>query len=260
MYQISRNASVSIYYQVMTDIKNRIISEEWITGDRIPTEMELSEYYGISRTTLRQALAELEKDGILVKKGKGLFVNDRKSPFLIRLDYYSLNYKNIFTSVVIDQLKTKCPSDYIARALGIKPDDEVVYISRLYSKDGTPIALSKAYIPADLVPGLENKALFQNSLSKTLRKLYNIEPRHVSDRIQAVRASLSECQLLSSSPDTPLMLIEGRTYIRERALEYSRTVWIGDAMQFEFFMESRDHKLVFTTNPKNRIGDAKWQN
>ena len=59
---INRDSPVPVYYQVATDLRTRIIHGEWGQNGQIPSENALVQQYGISRVTIRQALAELEKD------------------------------------------------------------------------------------------------------------------------------------------------------------------------------------------------------
>lgn len=75
-YSINRDPPIPVYYQVATNIKSKLIHEKWEVGGQITSENELVIQYGISRVTLRQALAELEKDGIIKRyRGKGAFIN-----------------------------------------------------------------------------------------------------------------------------------------------------------------------------------------
>ncbi len=77
MAKIERDSPIPIYHQLKTLIREQIESGLWKPGDRIPTEHELCRLYGISRSPVRQALKELEYEGVLVRcPGAGTFVND----------------------------------------------------------------------------------------------------------------------------------------------------------------------------------------
>jgi ABC-type glycerol-3-phosphate transport system substrate-binding protein len=77
MTRIDRSYPLPIYYQLKTLIKQRVDAGEWKPGEQIPTEEELCEYYGISRTPVRQALLELTREGVLTRTvGRGTFVAD----------------------------------------------------------------------------------------------------------------------------------------------------------------------------------------
>ena len=73
--KLNSDASKPLYEQLMQKIKNSISNGELQVGTRIPAEQEMCSSYGVSRITVRKAITELEKQGILEKKqGKGTFV------------------------------------------------------------------------------------------------------------------------------------------------------------------------------------------
>jgi multiple sugar transport system substrate-binding protein len=77
MFEIDKNVPIPLYYQLKQMIKRKIESGEFKPGDRLPTEQELCEMFGISRTPVRQALTELTYEGILYRRpGLGTFVSD----------------------------------------------------------------------------------------------------------------------------------------------------------------------------------------
>ena len=66
---------VSLYYQVETYIRTKIESGEWPSGFKLPTETELCQYFGVSRTTIRQAVNKMVEGGLLMRKqGSGTYV------------------------------------------------------------------------------------------------------------------------------------------------------------------------------------------
>ena len=68
-FSIDRNSPVPAYYQIQLDLSDRIQRGEWNDRKQLPSESTLAEQYAVSRITLRQALAELEKDGIIKQSG-----------------------------------------------------------------------------------------------------------------------------------------------------------------------------------------------
>jgi ABC-type glycerol-3-phosphate transport system substrate-binding protein len=75
-YEINRQSPLPIYHQLKEIIKAKIERGEFEPGSRIPTEYELCNRYGISRTPVRQALTELVNEGLLLRlQGRGTFIN-----------------------------------------------------------------------------------------------------------------------------------------------------------------------------------------
>jgi GntR family transcriptional regulator len=76
---IDRASPVPFYFQLAALFENEIVQHRWTPGVRIPSENELGERYGLSRTTIRQALARLEQEGLVSRsKGRGTFVGDSR--------------------------------------------------------------------------------------------------------------------------------------------------------------------------------------
>ena len=74
--EIDRSSSVPFHYQLRKLLEQQIETGRWPQGDRLPSEPFLSEYFGVSRATVRQALHALEEQGLIHKeKGRGAFVN-----------------------------------------------------------------------------------------------------------------------------------------------------------------------------------------
>lgn len=238
--EVDRSSPVPVYYQIAQDIKNRIMRHEWGLNQRLPTENELAEQYDVSRITLRQAIAELEKDGVIVKqRGRGAFVHADPSPYVNELNYILASVDTISRdnqAIKVEILEQRIVTDLflaVHEHLRISPTDEAVYVKRLFSIGGHPVAICRSHIPANLAPGLDKKKLLRKSISATLNKHYDLIPARVEDYIGAVRTTKAESTLLKCSSDTPLILVEGTSYLEgDIPLEYSCTIWNGDHVRF----------------------------
>lgn len=81
MVRVERDSPLPLYYQIKALIREQIASGQLKPGDQVPTEFELCQRYGISRSPVRQAMKELEYEGVLVRRpGTGTFVSDKSSP------------------------------------------------------------------------------------------------------------------------------------------------------------------------------------
>lgn len=252
--EIDRNSPIPAYYQIARDLRNRIIRHEWTTNERMPSEVELSERYGVSRITLRQAMAELEKDGLLVRmRGRGTFVCGDPTPYVNDLSYsivsgdritqaYSVSAKVVEKRIVTDLFPD------VSENLLLSPADRAVYVKRLFYLKGKPFAIGQSHIPAKLAPGLEDAPLVNNSISITLAQKYNCHVERVEDYIEAVRSTQSECNLLKCAYDAPLILIRGVSYLEDgQPLEYSSTFWSGDTVRLHITL--KHNKNGFSVEP-----------
>lgn len=250
---IDRDSPVPAYYQIEIDLKKRIANHEWEVHQQVPSEAELAAQYGVSRITLRQALAELEKDGIIKKfRGKGAFVSSNPVPFIHDLSYVLLSGDRITQqglSMTAELLELRLISDVfpnIQKQLAARPEDHAVYIKRLFLLDGKPIAIGRAWLLSRMVPDIEKLGLIENSISITLSQRYHLSPTRVEDLIEAVRPTSSETQLLKTVYDVPLILIKGQSYLEDnRPLEYSNTIWLGDSVRFHLTLQHTENGFVY---------------
>jgi DNA-binding GntR family transcriptional regulator len=250
--EIDRDSPIPAYYQIELDLKKRIIRNEWSVHQSLPSEAELAVQYNVSRITLRQALAELEKDGIIKKyRGKAAIINSVPRPFVHDLSYVLVSGKRLtregytMTAKVL-QLE-RLPSFFpeICESLALPSGAMVVYMKRLFLLDGKPIAIGKSWLPDSLVPDFVEQDLIENSLSKTLAQRYRISAVRVEDYLDIVRPTRSEYELLRSTYDAPLIMIKGISYLADgKPLEYSQTTWLGDKVRFHFSLHHTDQGFV----------------
>ena len=85
---IMKDSPIPVYYQIYVDLKKRIMNSSLQDAEgKLPTEQSLADSYGVSRVCMRQAIAELEKDGLIVRfRHKGSFVKSSPKPIMHNLD------------------------------------------------------------------------------------------------------------------------------------------------------------------------------
>jgi GntR family transcriptional regulator len=150
---ITRNPSLTD--QVKAHIKEQIINGKFEDG-RIPPEAALAEGLGVSRTTVRDALAKLEHEGAIHRKqGAGTFVNKVGLQIKSRLEeiwsYEQVLQDHGYTpsvKVLSDELLTADAE--VAEALGVAVGAEIVVIEKVFLEDDEPVVLTRNYIPAHL--------------------------------------------------------------------------------------------------------------
>jgi len=199
-----------LYSVVASRAEALIASGEWQEGDRLPPERQLCQDFDVSRSTLRQALGELEERGLISRhQGRGTFVTRPRMQlpivgvFSIR-DAMEAHGMKMTTRVLnVDVIEA---SRQIATDLACLPGDEVVYIERLRIGDGEPMVLDTAHLPATLFPGLETMDLERRSLYEILETDYGHSVAEAQETLEPVILTPRECGLLGVPPHTTALL------------------------------------------------------
>lgn len=146
---LQEDASVPMYMQIKASLQMDISSGVYAVDDKIPTETELCNRYGVSRITVRRAVAELVEEGYLIKRqGKGTFVRlhriDRKIEYVMGFTDSVERAGGVASSEVLVRQITQA-SDDVARRLGIPSHSDVLYIKRVRKADGIPVMMENNY-------------------------------------------------------------------------------------------------------------------
>jgi GntR family transcriptional regulator len=203
-------------------------------GQKLAAERELAVTMGVSRSTLRQALAALEESGAIRRipgRGGGTFIAAAKVerdlsrivgvPMLLRDQGFTAGSRVVRVGVAT-------AGDVAGEALGIGAFDFVIALVRIRLADGVPISLEHAMFPAELVPGLPEREL-GGSLYELLDAEYGLRPEEATEHIEVVAASTDEAAILSIEPGAPLISITRTTRdARGVAFEYSHDLFRAD--------------------------------
>lgn len=148
---IKLNSAIPLYQQVAEDLKNRIEQGEFCSGQSIPSEAKLCEQYEVSRITIRNAIAELVEQEILVKyQGKGVFVRTPKissSLTTFKGFTYFCQENHIKTYTKILENKVVSANAVMAKKLELKDGEKLVYLKRLRHVNDRPVMIEHVYLP-----------------------------------------------------------------------------------------------------------------
>jgi GntR family transcriptional regulator len=188
-----------LYAQLAAQIESLIQTGGLKAGELLPSEPELCEQLGISRSTVRLALAHLEEGGFVVRRrGKGTYV---KSPKLLR----TLSRLCSFTQQMTD-LGVKSTSKLLDFALLDEDDGELpaefscktYKIVRLRMADGQPFMIDTAFVPAYIAPSLTKEALNGRSLYDVVEEMTGHTPYRAHETYEATKLSDEELRLLET--------------------------------------------------------------
>jgi len=221
------------YYQVKSAIAELIT--DLPPGSPVPTERELAERFSTSRTTVRQAIAELVVDGRLERtQGRGTFVAQPKlvqvrqlTSFTQDLREQGRNPENVVLSVTRESA-----AGAVCEHLGLSVGAPVHRVERLRRAAGEPIAYEIAYVPGPL-PRLRAELDRRGSLYQTLREAYGIELIAVEDVVETALADPLEASLLGVDTGLPMLLVHRTAHDGDgRPVEWTRSVFRGDRFRF----------------------------
>jgi GntR family transcriptional regulator len=153
--RIDRRSPIPFYFQLKQLIRDEINGERWLPGERIPSEHALCDHFAVSRTTVRQALAELESEGLLVKeRGRGTFVAEpRSSSWFLQSSHgfhdEATRAGRQVTSRVLRRELEPLPQ-WATRALDLPAGTPGVTLERLRSVDGELVMYVESHLIEEL--------------------------------------------------------------------------------------------------------------
>jgi len=229
--------------QVAQHFKRTIDEGTLASGQRLPSETELANDFGVSRITVRQALGHLSAEGYVDRRqGIGTFVAPRRLPIQHDLsmndpwrDRLSLQGYKPVSQVLESSLREALPPEATARLSDLDVEPPLAYFKRLHRVDDEPIGVTESWVPLSVVPGLDKQRLVEGSLSQTLSERYGIETPLVDNVVEAILATAADAHLLETFVDTPLFVVTAAGRRRDGDLVHvSRTAWVAGRVRFHY--------------------------
>lgn len=233
---VSQNSPVPLYYQVARQLETAISSGQLAKGAFLPSEIELSASWGISRPTARRAIQELVDQGLLVRRrGVGTQVVNaqlRRSASLSSL-HHDLAQAGRAPGTTVLEYGSVRADEQVAAALGLSVRDQVVYLERIRLADGEPLALMRNWLVPEVVEGLTTQDLESSGLYQLLSNR-RVQP-HVADRVIGAKAATrSEARALQLRPGAPLVTMQVIIQdVTGRSFDFGRHVYNAEEYTVE---------------------------
>lgn len=233
--------TLPLYQQIADELRQNIQDAVFKVGDRLPTETELSNRFGVNRHTLRRAMEVLRHEGIVdVERGRGTFVV--AAPITVSIGKrvrFNESLKAQSVAVQWQLLKaTKLPADVrIAQSLEMAAGATVVLFERVSLADDVPLSLATSYFPGALFPDLVEHCQAYRSISAMLQAEYRCDHIRRSTRLSARLPQTKDARILRMPATKPILLSESiNVNQRGQVVEYGVTQFRGDRM--ELFIEN----------------------
>ncbi|MGW0582869.1 GntR family transcriptional regulator [Streptomyces sp. NPDC002920] len=242
VHPVDRRSPMPAWAQVQRDLR-RQIDQELPTGYQLPTERELSDLYGVSRITIRQALGALSADGYVERRqGAGTFVADIPEP--VQHDFaLTTPWRDRFHAAgqsaksihLTDEPAEPEPHELIKLITPEEASAKRLHLKRLHVVNDRAIGLTDSWVPQSVAPGLSDQVLIDGSLSQTLRETFELVPSDTNHYLEVGAANSHEARLLNTTLDAPLFVVWSVARLEDgRLLDTTRTVWIGSRVRFHY--------------------------
>ncbi|MBC3361862.1 GntR family transcriptional regulator [Pseudomonas sp. SWRI154] len=230
-------SSVPLHTQLRDVLRSRILDAQYPQGSQMPSESELGALFSVSRITVRQALGDLQKEGLIFKiHGKGTFVAKPKTfqnvstlqglaESMTGRGFEVINRLRSFKFIAADKS--------VAERLKLAEGDVVAQIKRVRLINREPVSLEITYLPKALGERLEKADLVTRDIFLILENDCGLALGHADLAIDAVLADSDLCQALEVEPGSPIMRIERLTHGADGLpLDFEYLYYRGDAFQY----------------------------
>ena len=225
-----------LYEVVYEDIKDKIMSGEFVLGTKLPSEIDLMDIYDVSRSTIRQALSRLKSEGLVRQvKGTGTFVNHVKTA-------YQLSNMASFSEIVTSQ-NGQPNSIIISSKLITRPDGlenkfdatekEVYKVERLRRSDDVILCYEIAYVSKNLCPNLDQLVTPNSSLFDLYENYYKLQLDEGLYHLEAINASDDIAKILDIPKKSAVLLMHAHiTTNNNYPLYYVEAYYVGSRYTF----------------------------
>lgn len=215
---LDKRSAVPIYMQIAEELKQRIENGGFESGAAIPSERNLTEQYGVSRMTVRQAITDLVNAGLLYReRGRGTFVAARKvEQPLTGLTSFTEDMKSrgMVPGSKIIRFEIQQPAAGIQTALQLDAGDEVFFVERIRYADNQPMAIERNYLPVKLFPELTRESL-TGSLYALAEQDRQLSIGRASQHMEAALVTSEDAELLHIMAPAAVLIIERSSYLTD---------------------------------------------
>jgi GntR family transcriptional regulator len=210
---IDRRSPIPFYFQLTRLLTGEIESGRWAAGERLPSEPAICAQFGVSRTTVRQALAQLEAEGMIRReKGRGTFVAEPRSGGWLLQSAHGFYEEaeragHSVRSRVVRRVVEPLPQ-WAGDALVQRPGSDGVTVERLRWIDDRLVMYVVSHFPTSVAETLLAADLETSSLYRVLEERHALTVAGGRRVVEAARAERKLAKLLEVATGAPLLYVE----------------------------------------------------
>ena len=232
---LNAKKSVPLYVQLMDAIRSDIKQGNLNQGDQIPSESELSSQYGVSRVTVRNSIAQLVEEGLLIKiQGKGTFVAEAKVERRLKgvkgftEQAKSLGYE---PGAKVVSIEVGSASELDRSFFKLEERSRIISIKRIRYHDNEPVMLETVHFPLKYSFLVEED--LEGSLYSILTEKYNIIPNFGEKSFEICYANTEESKLLDIQKGMAVLLSIDYIYdVEKNPLHITRQVIVAGKYKY----------------------------
>lgn len=207
-----REQGVALWRQIVRTLEAEIAAGDHAPGARLPTEAQLSARFVVNRHTVRRALEEMSRNGLVrVEQGRGSFVAEDVLDHTIgprtRFSEWIRRHNKEPSGRIVD-LREMPADSTIAAGLGLRAGARIVRFDRLGLADDRPVGFGSHHFPAARFPGLLDALRTHSSITAALAAVGVADYRRQLSRVTARMPQPHEAELLRMARNRPILVTE----------------------------------------------------
>jgi GntR family transcriptional regulator len=237
---IDKTIKTSIYKQIASSISKMIDTGKLTYNDKLPTEKEICEVFGVSQTAVKMAYQQLiDQHKIKRIKGKGTFVTNRET--------YHQEFPNIYAFEADQENECQdilfdCINDeYMTqRMLKMDKNESFYVIHRLIKSKKNPLVYQHVYLPEKFYPKLKKIYPYKDGLFSLIQETYHHRIHHIQNTFSPALASSAEAQLLNILSGEAIYLIRSQIFDdNQHIIGYIVNYFPGEFSSFEVTVHAK---------------------
>lgn len=242
--EVSRSSTLPLHVQLQELLRAQVLSGHWDPGHAIPSENDLIAQYGVSRATVRQALAVLVQDGLLYRRqGKGTFAGRPKMGLpldVLRGFAEELQLRGLAPVIRVLGIGQTVVDPDVSTALRLASPERATLVERVILIEGEPLLWDRSYLPSALAVALTRDIVAQ----RPLFELLEAAGHSIAEAEQTIEAGLAGEHLagkhLGVAATAPVLAVRRTTYAETgHPLEHSIAVYRADRYRYRVSLQRR---------------------